>query len=141
MTVNLSLMSHELKKSKRMRLRVLFCDDIKIGIIIGLPSIKAFNLLPVLTQHIAGVPCCEICEDEETSCTVELGDDVSMTYGSDGHTHIVTARATSEERRIYAEREKEGGCEKAGETAQLTLGVQRHGNAVFLNRRHNGKCT
>ena len=31
-----------------------------------------------------------------------------MTYGRDGHTHIVTARSTSEERRIYAERNKEG---------------------------------
>ena len=85
--VKLSLMSHELKKSKRMRLRVLVCEDIKIDIIIGLTSIKAFNLLPVLTQHIAGVPCCEICGDEEASRTVERNDGVSMTYGSDGHTH------------------------------------------------------
>ena len=65
MTVNLSLMSHELKKSQQMRLGVLVCDDVKIDIIIGLPSIKAFNLLPALTQHIEGVPCCEICRDEE----------------------------------------------------------------------------
>jgi len=34
-----------------MRLRVLACDDIKIDIIIGLLSTKAFNLLPVLTTH------------------------------------------------------------------------------------------
>jgi hypothetical protein len=74
MTVNLSLMSHELKKSKRMRLRVLVCEDIKIDIIIGLPSIKAYNLLPVLTQHIAGVPCCEICGDEEASRTLDKHD-------------------------------------------------------------------
>jgi len=82
MTVNLSLMSHELKKSQQMRLGVLVCDDVKIDIIIGLPSIKAFNLLPALTQHIEGVPCCEICRDEEASRTVERNDGVSMTYGS-----------------------------------------------------------
>jgi len=97
-----------------MRLRVSVCDDVKKDIIIGLPSIKAYNLLPVLTQHTAGVPCCEICGDEEASRTVELGDGVSMTYGSDGHTYIVTARATSEERKIYAERNKEGDREKQG---------------------------
>ena len=51
MTVKISLTSHELKKSKRMRLRVLVCDDVKVDIIIGLPSITAFNLLPVLTQR------------------------------------------------------------------------------------------
>jgi len=48
----------------------------------------------------------------------ELGDGVSMTYGSDGHTHIVTARATSEERKIYAERNKAVGREKVGAQAQ-----------------------
>jgi len=95
-----------------MRLRVLVCDDIKIDIIIGLPSIKDFNLLAVLTQHIAGVPCCEICGDEEASRTVEKHDGVSIRPGSDGHTHIDTARATSEERKLYAERNKEWGREK-----------------------------
>ncbi len=65
MTVKIALMSHELIQPKRMRLRVLVCDDVKIDIIIGLPSIKAFDLLPVLTQHLSGIPCCEICGDEE----------------------------------------------------------------------------
>jgi hypothetical protein len=74
-----------------MRLRVLICDDVKIDIIIGLPSIKSFNLLPVLTQHIAGVSCCEICGDEEALRTVERNNGVSMTYGSDGHTHLTIA--------------------------------------------------
>ena len=114
MTVKITLMSHELKKPKRMRLRVLVCDDVKIDIIIGLPSIKAFDLLPVLTQHISGLPCCEICGDEEADKTVELGDGVSMTYGHDGHKNIETARATSEERRIHAELNKNGGHEKRG---------------------------
>ena len=107
-------MSHELKNLKRMRLRVLVFDDVKISIFIGLSCIKAHNLLPVLIQHIAGVPYCEICGDEEATRTVELGDGVSMTYGSDGHKHIVTTRATSEERRIYAEKNQEGGMKKQG---------------------------
>jgi hypothetical protein len=118
MTVKISLMSHELKKSKRMRLRVLVCDDVKIDIIIGLPSIKAFNLLPVLTQHISGLPCCEICGEMEADKTVELGEGVSMTYGHDVYKHIETARATSEERRIHAELNKNGGHERTGANAQ-----------------------
>ena len=101
-----------------MRLRVLLCDDVKVEIIIPLPSIKAYNFLLVLTQHIAGLPCCEICGDEEATRKVELKDGVTMTYFSDGHKHIVTARARSEERRIYAERNQEVGREIAGEQAQ-----------------------
>ena len=102
-----------------MRLRVLVCDDVKIDIIIGLPSIKTFDLLPVLTQHISGLPCCEICGDEEADKTVELGDGVIMTYGQDGHEHIETSRATSE-RRLHAQRSNYGGHEKArGERATL----------------------
>jgi len=44
----MSLRSHELKESKQMRLRilVLVCEDVMNDIIIGLPSIKAYNLLP-----------------------------------------------------------------------------------------------
>ena len=80
-------MSHELKRSKQMRLRVLVCDDVKIDIIIGLPSVKAFNLLPVLTQHISGVPCCEICGDEEAAQTVNLGDGVSIIRQRRTQTH------------------------------------------------------
>ena len=49
---------------------------------------------------------------------MERNDGVSMTYGSDGHTHIVTAGATSEERKLYAERNNEGGREKTGALAQ-----------------------
>ena len=46
---------------------------------------------------------------------MKLGDGVSMIYG---HKHIVTSRATSEERRIYAERNNEGGHERTGANAQ-----------------------
>ena len=45
---------------------------------------------------------------------------MSITYGSDGHTHITTARATSEEKKIYAKRNKEEGYEKAGSLAQYS---------------------
>ena len=71
MTVKMSLRSHELNKLNRMRLRVLVCEDVKNDIIIDLPSMKAYNLLPVLTQHISGLQCCEICGDEEATRTVE----------------------------------------------------------------------
>ena len=71
-------------------------------------------MLPVLTQHIVGLACNKICGDEESTWTVELGDGVSMTYGSDGQKHIVTARKRV---RIYAERKQEGGREKAEKLA------------------------
>ena len=52
MTVKITLMSHELIQPKRMRLRVLVCDDVKIDIIIGLPSIKTFDLLHCRTSML-----------------------------------------------------------------------------------------
>ena len=50
-------------------------------------------------------------------------------------THIVTARATSEERKIYVERNKEGGREKAGALAQHSgySGDMKR----YFHRRHN----
>ena len=100
-----------------MRLRVLVCDDVKIDIIIRLPSIKAFDLLPHSTHTtLSGLPCCEICGDEEADKMVQLGDGVILTYGHDGHQHIETARATSEEMRIHAELNNEGAMKKQGPT-------------------------
>ena len=43
MTVKDSLLSHELKRSKRIRLRVFVFDDVKTDKIIGLPFIKSYN--------------------------------------------------------------------------------------------------
>ena len=34
-------------------------------LIIGLPSIKHFNLLPILNDHISTIQCCEICSNNE----------------------------------------------------------------------------
>jgi len=101
-----------------MRLRVLVCEDIRMTkLIIGLPSIKAYNLLSVLTQHIAGLQCCKICGEEEAAQAVELGDGVSLTNRRNGHKQIETARAMAEERTIYAKRNQERGREKVGTQA------------------------
>ena len=48
-----------------MNLRALVCDDEK-HVIIGLPSIKIYNSLPILGEHINPLDCCEICSNEET---------------------------------------------------------------------------
>ena len=103
MTVKISLMCHELKKSKRMHLRILVCDDVKTEIIIGLAFIKAYSHNTFPDYNAA-----EYARTKIATRTVELGDGVSMTYSSNGHKHIVIAPVTSEERRIYAEREKQG---------------------------------
>ena len=43
------------------------CNAVTIDLIIGLPSIKFFNLLPVLKAHIDTMACCEICATTETT--------------------------------------------------------------------------
>jgi len=96
-----------------MRSRVLVCEDIKNDIIIGLPSMKSYILLPMLTHHISGLQCYKICGDEEVAQAVKLGDSVSMT-DRNRHKNIETARATSEKMRIYADRFQNGCREKAG---------------------------
>ena len=48
---------------------------------------------------------------------MELGDGVGMT-DSKGHSYIVSARETSEERRAYAQRHQEGGRGNARTQAQ-----------------------
>ena len=42
-------------------LRAIVCRDEKIDLIIGLPSILHYNLLPLLTTHININKCCKIC--------------------------------------------------------------------------------
>ena len=109
------LMSHELKKSKRIRLRVLVCDDVEIDIIIGsffqslqlVTNTHTTHFRITLLQNMRG----------RGGVTVQLGDGVSMTYGSDGQTHSDRA---GEERRIYAEKNMEVGV-KAGERAQHSV--------------------
>jgi len=109
MTVKMSLLSHELKKSKRMRLIVLVCDHVKTDIIIGLPSIRAYNLLPVLTE----------CGDEGAEQAAELQDVARMTDSSSGIRYIETARATNEEKRTYTtEQNHERDRDEAGAPAQ-----------------------
>ena len=61
MNVNISLTSSKLEARKHMCLRVLVCGDVTTDLIIGLPSIKHFNLLPILNDHISTIQCCEIC--------------------------------------------------------------------------------
>ena len=65
MNVNISLTSSKLEARKDMCLRVLVCKDVTTDLIIGLPSIKHFNLLPILNDHISTIPCCEICSNNE----------------------------------------------------------------------------
>ena len=48
--------------AKHVFLRAIVCRDVTIDLIIGLPSIKYFDLLPILTSHLSTTPCCEVCE-------------------------------------------------------------------------------
>jgi len=42
-------------------LRAIICRDIKSDLIIGLPSIQFYDLMPILNTHLATKICCEIC--------------------------------------------------------------------------------
>ena len=42
-------------------LRALVCNDVTTDLIIGLPSIQFFNLLPILQSYLDTRVCCEIC--------------------------------------------------------------------------------
>ena len=67
MNVTVSLTSRVLGARKQMCLRVLVCKDVTTDLIIGLPSIKHFDLLPILNDHITTIPCCEICSNVEVA--------------------------------------------------------------------------
>jgi len=46
---------------KHLFLRAIVSRDISLDLIIGLPSIKFYDLLPILNTHIKTLDCCEIC--------------------------------------------------------------------------------
>ena len=48
--------------AKPVFLRAIVCKNVTIDLIIGLPSIKYFDLLSMLTSHISNTSYCEICE-------------------------------------------------------------------------------
>ena len=48
--------------AKHVFLRAIVYKDVSMDLIIVLPSIKYFDLLPILHSHISTKPCCEICE-------------------------------------------------------------------------------
>jgi len=48
-----------------MCLRMLVCRDVTTDSITGKPSMKHFDLLPILNDHISTIPCCEICSNIE----------------------------------------------------------------------------
>ena len=56
--------------AKHVFLRAIICKDVTIDLNIGLPSIKHFDLLPILTSHISNTPCCEICDVLRSVATV-----------------------------------------------------------------------
>ena len=55
MNANMSSASGTLEARKHMCLRVLVCRDVTTDLIIGLPSIKHFYLLPILIDHISTI--------------------------------------------------------------------------------------
>ena len=67
MNVTVSLTSRVLGARKQMCLRVLVCKDVTTDLIIGLPSIKHFDLLPILNDHITTIPCCKIFSNVEAA--------------------------------------------------------------------------
>jgi hypothetical protein len=67
MNVTVSLTYRVLGARKQMCFRVLVCKDVTTVLIIGIPSIKHFDLLPILNDHTTTIPCCEICSNVETA--------------------------------------------------------------------------
>ena len=62
MNVTVTLKNNEDEESVRhIFLRTIVCREVKIDLIIGLPSILFYNLLPLVTTHTAKNTCCEIC--------------------------------------------------------------------------------
>jgi len=62
MNVTVTLKNSEEEESLRhICLRAIVCREVKVDLIIGLPSILFNILLPLLTTHIAKNTCCEIC--------------------------------------------------------------------------------
>ena len=61
MNMTVTLKNNEDEESVRhICLRAIVCREVKFDLIIGLPSILFYNLLPLLTNHIAKNACCEI---------------------------------------------------------------------------------
>ena len=50
-------------------LRDLVCNDVTTDLMIGLPSTKFFDLLPILREHLDSIVCCEICSVVEINNT------------------------------------------------------------------------
>jgi len=51
---------------KHLFLRAIVSRDVSLDLIIGLPSIKFYDLLPILNTHIKTLDCCEICSTFKT---------------------------------------------------------------------------
>ena len=61
-----SLKSMTLGIPRQICLRALVCNDVTTDLIIGLPSIQFFNLLPILQSYLDTRVCCEICPITES---------------------------------------------------------------------------
>jgi len=53
---------NDMGNAKHIFLRAIVYTDVSIDLIIVLPSIKYFDLLPIRHSHIPHTLCCEICE-------------------------------------------------------------------------------
>jgi hypothetical protein len=62
---------------RHVSLRAIVCKDITLDLIIGVVSIKHYNLLPLLAAHMDSVQCCEMCSVNNTSATPDL---VAVTF-------------------------------------------------------------
>ena len=67
MDVTISLTSNTLRLSRQILLRALVSNDVTTELIIGLPSINYFNLLPIFKAHFDTMTCCEICSTTESA--------------------------------------------------------------------------
>ena len=50
---------NDMADAKHVFVRAIVCKDVSIDLIIGLPSIQYFDLLPVLQSHLHSIRCCE----------------------------------------------------------------------------------
>ena len=81
---------------KSMKYRHIFVDsivsqDVTSDLIIGLPSIKYFHLLPILQHHLASQHCCQLCTHSGTHSIPGTNTSMVMTIMSllDDNGHIM----------------------------------------------------
>jgi len=85
--------NNDMADAKHVFLRAIVCKDVSIDLIIGLPSIQYFDLIPILQSHLKSICCCEICSVLRTvppnisPVAVQFTNDDRQQLSSDRHSY------------------------------------------------------